>query len=293
LYAARDIVRKSVCEITDVALYKYGIPQDKAINSLELGTCDNRLRCKTCRNDVKLCPGHWGYMRLAGGGYYHPCFIDNVLKTLRCICFWCSALRAHVPGSDKRLRPRARFTNLSNALKTKRICASCAGPQPQYTRVGMNIKCDWGATEFDDPDEEALARRPFSAMIAHELLRNISDKSVDALGISSTTVRPEAMILTLLLVPPPIIRPSVCVQIGSRTRGQEDLTLKLLDIMKVPAVLPIVTTQCIATMLLCGNASVVILPVRVGKQSDQRGNRGIPRPIQARRNVATSPLSVF
>ena len=51
------------------------------------------------------------------------------------------------------------------------------------------------------------------------------------------------MILTVLLVPPPCIRPAVAVSDASRSKGQDDLTLKLADIVKSNAHVGNATTE--------------------------------------------------
>ena len=46
---------------------------------------------------------------------------------------------------------------------------------------------------------------------------------------------PADLVLTTLVVPPPIVRPSITISEGSRARGQDDLTSKLCDIVKANA----------------------------------------------------------
>ena len=221
--------RLAVTEITSGSLYQQSLPKDGGINSLAMGTCDNKLRCKTCRNNVRVCPGHFGYLELHHP-CYHPCHLDSVVKLLRTCCFWCSSLLVEkVPR--KRCRPQTALTAISNKAKGNK-CPVCEGYQPSYAKNGMYIKADWGSTRFESKEEEEIASRPFTAQTAHQILRDMSDDDVDYCRMDPSSSRPENLILTTLMIPPPIIRPSVQVQVGSRTRGQEDLTLKLMDIQK-------------------------------------------------------------
>jgi DNA-directed RNA polymerase II subunit RPB1 len=54
------------------------------------------------------------------------------------------------------------------------------------------------------------------------------------MGLSVEYARPEWMILTVLPVPPPPVRPSISVD-GGAMRSEDDLTYKLGDILKASA----------------------------------------------------------
>jgi DNA-directed RNA polymerase II subunit RPB1 len=57
------------------------------------------------------------------------------------------------------------------------------------------------------------------------------DSDLFLLGLSDVYARPEWMILTVLPVPPPPVRPSIAVD-GGAMRSKDDLTYKLGDIIK-------------------------------------------------------------
>ena len=226
--SSEDIERLSVREVTNTSMYRHSIPQDDSLMSLELGTCEPKLRCKTCRNTVMNCVGHYGFIDL-GTCFYHPCFLDTVIKTLRCVCFMCSSLLLSPTKSDD---DSYRQFVAHSSRSRNRTCPQCHFKQPNYTRSGLYIRCDWTGIEFANDDERKFCEKPFDACVARAILDNIDDATVDKCGINSALTHPRNFVLTKLLVPPPIIRPSVVVQSGSRTRGQEDLTLKLQDILK-------------------------------------------------------------
>jgi len=52
------------------------------------------------------------------------------------------------------------------------------------------------------------------------------------MGLNPAICHPKNMILTTILVPPPVARPAIMASEGSRSRGQDDLTHKLQDINK-------------------------------------------------------------
>jgi DNA-directed RNA polymerase II subunit RPB1 len=68
----------------------------------------------------------------------------------------------------------------------------------------------------------------------HILFKKVSDFDLHLLGLSSLYARPEWMILTIMPVPPPPVRPSIAVD-GGAMRSEDDLTYKLGDIVKASA----------------------------------------------------------
>jgi DNA-directed RNA polymerase II subunit RPB1 len=86
--------------------------------------------------------------------------------------------------------------------------------------------------KFESEEEEAVMNRPFTPGRALEILQGISDKHIRILGASPEYSRPQWMILTVLEIPPPISRPCITASDGSRTKGQDDVTVKLLEIFK-------------------------------------------------------------
>ncbi len=59
----------------------------------------------------------------------------------------------------------------------------------------------------------------------------ISESDLHLLGLSDEYARPEWMVLTVLPVPPPPVRPSIAVD-GGTMRSEDDLTYKLGEIIK-------------------------------------------------------------
>lgn len=76
------------------------------------------------------------------------------------------------------------------------------------------------------PEKKAL-----TASTAHTLFRKIPAHDLVTLGLSATEAHPSWMILTVLPVPPPPVRPSIAVD-GGAMRGEDDLTYKLAEIIR-------------------------------------------------------------
>ena len=65
------------------------------------------------------------------------------------------------------------------------------------------------------------------------ILQRIPEENLVDMGLSMTFARPEWMIIRVLPVPPPQVRPSI--QMDGSSRGEDDLTHKLSDILKANA----------------------------------------------------------
>lgn len=81
---------------------------------------------------------------------------------------------------------------------------------------------------------------------AHEILRRMSDEDCEALGFNVKFSRPDWMILTVLPVPPPPVRPSVMMDSAARYAC---FLLCMASPQDVPVVL--VRTQAQVDGLLC------------------------------------------
>ena len=77
-------------------------------------------------------------------------------------------------------------------------------------------------------------KRLFSPSDIYTTFKKISDSDLTLLGLSEEYARPEWMILTVMPVPPPPVRPSIAVD-GGAMRSEDDLTFKLGDIIKASA----------------------------------------------------------
>lgn len=64
-------------------------------------------------------------------------------------------------------------------------------------------------------------------------MKRVSDDDCKAIGLNPEWARPDWMVLTMFPVPPPPVRPSILMD--TTTRGEDDLTHKLSDIIKANA----------------------------------------------------------
>jgi DNA-directed RNA polymerase II subunit RPB1 len=247
MFSPQQIKKLSVVHVTETSPYMRNFPRANGVNDLRMGTTDRRFHCSTCKNDIIKCSGHLGHIDLAEP-VYHTGFFPIIIKMLRCVCFMCSRLKvmpedliefSEMYGSDK-------LNTVSKFLTTKLTCVHCQGPQPLYKRVGLNITVSYKPKQvesFESPEEAVFCTRPFTPRSARSILKHLSDEDCMLLGLNPSLTRPEWMVLTVLIVPPPIIRPSIMASDGSKIRGQDDLTTKLQEIIKVNNSLRVATTD--------------------------------------------------
>lgn len=244
IMSADEIRQMSVVECDEVTLYNKGVPTPRGILDHRMGTVDRRLFCGTCGQDIRTCPGHWGRIELPLP-VFHVAFVETVRKVLNCICHSCNRIRlsdsevdqlSSIP--DGTTRRKQRLTTIYSSCRNKKTCPHCSCPCPVISRAVGNIKLvpDWDhidAGTFQSAEESAFCKQiVFTPQTAFEMLSYMTDEDIILLGLNPKTSHPKNMILHVLLVPPPIIRPSIMVSEGSRARGQDDLTVRLLEIVK-------------------------------------------------------------
>ncbi|KIP04024.1 hypothetical protein PHLGIDRAFT_76648 [Phlebiopsis gigantea 11061_1 CR5-6] len=240
-------------EVMDETTHK---PKIGGLMDPRLGTIDRNFKCQTCGEGMSECPGHFGHIELARP-VFHPGFIVKVKKILECICVNCGRLKADTsdPQFADRIRhvrdPKARMQVVWAFCKGKMLCepdeprddndnvdndepkrghGGCGAAQPQIRKEGLKLFVQYKrGKDEDEPD-----KRLFPPHEVYTALKKIPDTDLHLLGLSDEYARPEWMILTVLPVPPPPVRPSIAVD-GGTMRSEDDLTYKLGDVIKASA----------------------------------------------------------
>ena len=240
-----NIKRMSVAKLIVPDTYNEdGYPIDGGLVDQRLGVIDPGLKCKTCGGRAKTCPGHFGHIELVRP-VTHPEFAKTIYLLLQSTCYQChrlllteeqvkeltpaiktfvaaeeegaeaapleiSTLATEVSEQDNRMI-------LIKKLKGVKKCPHCDAVQPKlklerptfFYLNGNKIK----------PDE------------IRDWLSKVPDNDLKMIGIDPTATRPEWFVLTTLLVPPVNVRPSITLESGERS--EDDLTHKLVDIMRI------------------------------------------------------------
>ncbi|KAL0450353.1 UNVERIFIED_CONTAM: DNA-directed RNA polymerase II subunit RPB1 [Sesamum latifolium] len=206
------------------------------------------------------CPGHFGHLELAKP-MFHIGFMKTVLSILRCVCFNCSKILAdeEEPKFKQALRirnPKNRLKKILDACKNKSKCeggdeidvqgqdtdepvkktrGGCGAQQPKISIDGMKMVAEYKIQKKknDDPEqmpEPVERKQQLSAEKVLSILKRITDEDCQLLGLNPKYARPDWMILQVLPIPPPPVRPSVMMDTSSRS--EDDLTHQLAMIIR-------------------------------------------------------------
>jgi DNA-directed RNA polymerase subunit A' len=211
LLSPDDIKKISVAKIVTPELYNIdGYPVDGGLMDLRLGAIDPGVRCRTCGGRLKECLGHPGSIDLARP-IIHLKYVPLIELGLRCFCKECGKLLIAEKDMD-RYSPSERAKKAKDAKK----CPYCGA-------VHEKVK-------LDKPTSFFIGKTRLFPTEIREILVNIPNEELKKIGINTATCRPEWAILTMLLVPPVTIRPSIILESGERS--EDDLTHKLSDIIR-------------------------------------------------------------
>jgi DNA-directed RNA polymerase II subunit RPB1 len=199
--------------------------------------------CTTDGSNMYDCPGYFGHLELAAP-MYHCGFIKTVVRVLRCVSYHTSQLLVSKEDPRYRLgllraKPEARLRYFTALCASKRLDEATGAPQPSYRLEGVKIVLEFPKPKnADDPAAqvpESERRQELSAARCYEILRRIPDADARALGFDPRFTRPDWLLITVLPVPPPPVRPSVLMD--SSARCEDDLTHKLIEIVRANAAL--------------------------------------------------------
>ncbi|MCW4016612.1 MAG: DNA-directed RNA polymerase subunit A' [Candidatus Bathyarchaeota archaeon] len=232
LFSPQDIRRQSVAEIQTADTYdEDGAPITSGLMDGRLGTLEPRQRCKTCGNTAIRCPGHFGHIELAVP-IIHIEFTKIIHNLLQATCRNCGRI----------LLPESRVEKIKEMIKkTMNLLGEVPGDiYKKIVKEARKKDCPYcGAQqskiEFAKPTTfyevlEEGAQRLTQSMI-RERLERIPDEDLELFGFNPATARPEWMILQVLPVPPVYVRPSITLESG--IRSEDDLTHKLVDIIRI------------------------------------------------------------
>ena len=109
----------------------------------------------------------------------------------------------------------------------------CGNIQPEVRKDGLKLIGTWKAQKGDDENEaQQPEKKPITPQMALNIFRHMSAEDIKNIGLSNDYARPEWMIITVLPVPPPPVRPSIKTDAGDGPAGEDDLTYKLGDIIR-------------------------------------------------------------
>jgi DNA-directed RNA polymerase II subunit RPB1 len=237
VFKERQVKDYAVCLIDQLKTYENGVAVEGGINDLRMGTTDFDQICQTCKMSRPHCPGHFGYIELAEPMFSLGMF-DVVLQALKCVCKTCGGLLVDPNSADVKAIHSMCKSGPNRLREMVRVCGNrrkcgwkdsnnvergCGAEQPKIGRFqgnypGLVIKATVGEQDVRWYAEDA--RKVFD---------NVSDETAKALGFDVARCHPKDLLLTVLAVPPPHVRPSVSFGSG---KNDNELTHKLMQILK-------------------------------------------------------------
>ncbi|KAF2637425.1 putative DNA-dependent RNA polymerase II largest subunit [Massarina eburnea CBS 473.64] len=230
------------------------MPRSQGLNDTKLGTIDRMFQCGTCKEDIQTCPGHFGHIELAVP-VFHVGFVVKIKKLLETVCHNCGLILADFNHPDWKAAirikdPKKRFDMIWRLSKTKKDCVNdppeedpkkatkiphggCGNRQPDsIKKEGLKLTAVYKPRK-DDDEGKGDEKKQLTPQDALNVFRILTDNTLSLLGLNADYARPEWMVLTVLPVPPPPVRPSISVDgTGAGMRGEDDLTYKLGDIIR-------------------------------------------------------------
>jgi len=210
LFSPDNVKKVAVAKIVTPELYDVdGYPVDGGLMDLRMGAIDPGVRCRTCGGRLKECLGHPGMIELSRPAL-HIKFVPIIHLVLRSTCEACGKVLLSEEHLGKKLDYRVK------KAKDGKKCPHCSIVQEKV--------------KLEKPYTFKVGKRRLFPSEIRERLVKVPDEDLKILGINSKTLRPEWAILTLLLVPPVTVRPSITLESGERS--EDDLTHKFSDVIR-------------------------------------------------------------
>jgi DNA-directed RNA polymerase II subunit RPB1 len=276
ILSPQEIRRLSVVEIENDLTFENNAPKIGGLMDPRLGAVDKDIYCTTDLNSFIECPGYFGHLELSKP-VFHESFMNFILLILRCIDHTTSKLILNYNSQKiknilKIRNPRQRLGMLSklcstvNSLKKEKNNSTSdffhvnVNYQPKYSRDGWCILAKFEKSITSEPTRIITAER------IHEIFVNMSDEDCISLGLNPKLSRPDWMILTVLPIPPPTIRPSV--MFDTTSRAEDDLTYKLGDIIRTNKTLFQLSISCAPIQII--NETLNLLQYHIGSYMNNK-----------------------
>ena len=250
IYTNADVVKDSAIAdpngITIAEIYNNGEPVKGGASDKRLGVTENKFECGTCGETALKCPGHFGHIRFVEP-VFHMGFLLLLKNILSCICIRCHKLLVYKNEEEiskllKNKHGKQRFAEIRSICKGVTHCQrenyGCGIPAHKITidkKYGnVFLLAEAIRKNGDDENAETKKRAPqiLTPQLCYDILRSVSDQDCMVMGFDPEKSRPEDMIIVNFPVPPVQVRPSIKMEILSSSTMDDDLTHKLVDIIK-------------------------------------------------------------
>jgi DNA-directed RNA polymerase subunit A' len=221
LFSSRMIQKLSAAKIYTPNTYdEDGYPIEGGLMDPRLGVIDPGIRCKTCGGRLGECQGHFGHVELTRP-VIHVGYAKEVYLLLRATCRACERLL--IPDDELKKYDAKKTSPLEIATiwEMAQKVSDAEGKCPHCNEPQIKIK-------FVRPYSYYEGDNNLLVTDIYERFEKIADEDLRYLGLN---VRPEWMILFSIPVLPITTRPSITLE--SSDRSEDDLTHKLVDILRI------------------------------------------------------------
>ncbi|UCE95636.1 MAG: DNA-directed RNA polymerase subunit A' [Candidatus Bathyarchaeota archaeon] len=233
LFSPQKLRRLSVVEIQTADTYdEDGAPITSGLMDGRLGTLEPRQRCKSCGNTAIRCPGHFGHVELAVP-IIHMIFTKVIHNLLNATCRTCGRITLSEEQIEKVREQIKRAKRLLGEVPDsiyKKVIKDAKSKECLHCGIQQHKIVFEKPTRYREEVPEGGSPQLTPSMV-RERLERISDEDLELIGFDPKTARPEWMILQVLPVPPVYVRPSITLESG--IRSEDDLTHKLVDIIRI------------------------------------------------------------
>ena len=229
IFSPQQVMNLAAAKIVTPELYdREGYPVDGGLMDIRLGVIDPGLRCKTCGQKLKECPGHFGYIELARPAV-HIKFVRQIFDLLKTTCKYCGHMLIPEDVFKKYIKYIKQIGDEEGFESRRRVIKKIVA------KYKLKNKCP----HCDKKQEKIKLEKPYqyvendiklSPIEVRARLEKIPDEELEVFGYANG-FRPEWMIITVLAIPPVTMRPSITLESGERS--EDDLTHKLGDIVRI------------------------------------------------------------
>ena len=250
LMSPDEIRRMSAVEVKTADTYKDdGHAYHQGLMDPKMGVIEPGIRCDTCGNKHDDCPSHFGHIQLELP-VMHVGFTNLVRNCLKATCNSCNKVLLHEqpgthPNDDEKseqdyyrskvldiiVKHGVGSTEFKKIIKEiEKLCCH------KKRMVCMHCGEEQGKIMLDKPTgfkekKEDKSEHKLNARDVREWLEGIPGSDLLFIGMDKDSSRPEWTIMRVLPVPPITVRPSITLDSGDRS--EDDLTHKLVDVLRI------------------------------------------------------------
>ena len=223
IYSSEEIEKLSVCEITSHKIIGNGSIYDK-----RMGVLKNNELCVSCGKNNKDCPGHFGHINL-NIDIIHPLFYKHTLLFLKCFCLKCSRLiiseeQINLNGLNKYSK-MVKFNKVVERCEKIDMCYHC-----NYIKPKIQFIANDNNFVIIHKNKEDILKTNLSDFEIKSIFDNIIDDDITLMGLNPNYIKPRNLIISKLLVLPPVDRPYVIIE---NMTCDDDITLQYIEIVKI------------------------------------------------------------